>query len=429
MAVTRRQFGVFASIAVAAASLAACTSSRNTADTATKAAAKTAAKHPAVATSPVKTPPPAPVPAQIALFPQNSASSVNPAVPVTVTAGDGTLAAVTLTSSDGASVPGQLSTDGTSWTASGQLGYKRTYTLSAEAVNVAGVKTTETAQFSTASPNNLTMPYLNTRGGAAMVDGATYGVGFVIRVHFDEEITNKAAAENALVVTTTPPVVGGWFWIDDTDALWRPEAYYPSGTKVTIDANLYGVEVGPGLYGQASKSASFTIGRKNFALADDTTHMVQVYWDDVLQRTMPTSMGKGGYITGSGGQQISFFTPSGTYTVLDQSNPVLMSSASYGLPINAPGGYSEYISWATRITTDGIYLHELDSTVPEQGHSDTSHGCLNLNHDNATWYYQNAQIGDVVQIVHTGGAPGAQWQNADWSLTWPQWQAGSALSA
>ncbi len=35
----------------------------------------------------------------------------------------------------------------------------------------------------------------------------------------------------------------------------------------------------------------------------------------------------------------------------------------------------------------------------------------------------------MVQIVNTGGAPGAQWQNADWSLTWPQWQAGSALNA
>ncbi len=433
MAVTRRQFGVFTTLAVAAASLAACTQSRSTADasnSATDSSTKGAAKPSgsAAATSSTTVAPPVAA-AEIALFPQDASSSVNPAVPVTVTAGDGTLAAVTLTSSDGTTVPGQLSTDGTTWTATGQLGYKRTYTLSAQAVNVSGAATTQTSKFTTASPNNLTMPYLNTRGGAGLVDGATYGVGFVIRVHFDEEIKDKAAAENALVVTTTPAVPGGWFWIDDTNALYRPKDYYPSGTKVTVAANLYGVEVGPGLYGQASKSASFTIGRKNYALADDNTKMVQVYWDDVLQRTMPTSMGKGGYATGSSGQQISFFTPAGTYTVLDQANPVLMSSASYGLPVNGPGGYSEEIPYATRITTDGIYLHELDSTVRQQGHTDTSHGCLNLNRDNAIWYYQNAQIGDVVQIVNTGGAPGAQWQNADWSLTWPQWLAGSALNA
>ena len=425
MALTRRQFGGFASVAVAATFLAACTQARKATDTPSKAAPTPAA----TTSTATAVAPPAPVPAaEIALFPADSSSAVNPGLPATVTVGDGTLGTVTLTSSDGSTVPGQMSTDGTTWTATGQLGYKRSYTLTAVATNSAGKQTTETAKFTTASPSNLTMPYLNTRGGAALTNGATYGVGFVIRVHFDEHIKDKAAAEQALVVTTNPYVEGGWFWIDDQDALYRPAEYYPSGTQVTIDANLYGVEVGPGLYGQASKSASFTIGRKNISIADDTTHMVQVYWDDVLQRTMPTSMGKGGTTTGVDGQVISFWTPAGTYTVLDQNNPVLMDSSTYGLPVNAPGGYKEYIAWATRITTDGIYLHELDSTVPEQGHRDTSHGCLNLNKANATWYYQNAQIGDVVQILHTGGPPGAQWQNADWSLSWAQWQAGSALA-
>jgi lipoprotein-anchoring transpeptidase ErfK/SrfK len=414
-------------MAVAATSLAACTQSRKASSGAasTASSGQTATKSPAAGAQPK----PAPVgPAQVALYPEDASSAVNPGVPATVTVGDGTLAAVSLTASDGSAVPGQLSTDGTTWTASGPLGYKRSYTLTADAVNPAGAKTVETARFTTASPSNLTMPYLNTRAGVAMTNGATYGVGFVIRVHFDEQIANKAAAERAMIVTTNPPVEGGWFWIDSTDALWRPKDYYPKGTTVTVDVNLYGVEVGPGLYGQANKSTSFTVGRKNLAIADDATHMVQVFWDDVLQRTMPTSMGKGGYATGTFGQ-ISYFTPSGTYTVLDQSNPVLMDSATYGLPVNGPGGYSELIYWATRISTDGIFLHELDSTVPEQGHRDTSHGCLNLNKVNATWYYQNAQIGDVVVVQNTGGAPLAQWQNGDWSLTWAQWQAGSALSA
>jgi lipoprotein-anchoring transpeptidase ErfK/SrfK len=415
-------------MAVAASALAACTQGRKSADSAPNSAAKAAgsgSQAPAAATSAA----PAPVPAaEIALFPADSSSSVNPGLPATVTVGDGTLGSVTLTSSDGSTVAGQMSTDGTTWTASSQLGYKRSYTLTAVATNTAGKQTTQTAKFSTASPSNLTMPYLNTRGGGTLTSDATYGVGFVIRVHFDEHIKDKAAAEQALEVVTDPPVEGGWFWIDDQDALYRTKDYYPAGTKVTVNANVYGVEVGPGLYGQASKSASFVIGRKNFSLADDKTKMVQVYWDDVLQRTMPTSMGKGGYATGTDGQKISFFTPSGTYTVLDQNNPVLMDSSSYGLPVNGPGGYKEYIAYATRITTDGIYLHELDSTVPAQGHYDTSHGCLNLNKVNAVWYYQNAQIGDVVQIVNTGGAPGAQWQNADWSLSWAQWQAGSALT-
>ena len=103
-----------------------------------------------------------------------------------------------------------------------------------------------------------------------------------------------------------------------------------------------------------------------------------------------------------------------------------MDSTTYGLPY-AKGGYKEYIPYATRISTDGVYLHELDSTTWAQGNTDTSHGCLNLNYDNAKWYFDNAQIGDVVQVKNTGGEPLAVWQNGDWGVPWAQWVAGSAL--
>jgi lipoprotein-anchoring transpeptidase ErfK/SrfK len=363
----------------------------------------------------------------LAVNPADGAKAVNPAAPVTVSAQNGSVSTVKLLSSSGATVSGALNDTKSTWTAAAPLGYGRNYTVTATAVNPAGVAATTTATFATLTPENMTQPAINTRAGNTLKSGSTFGVGMVIRVHFDEEITNKAAAEKALVVTTTPAVVGGWFWLDNQNVLWRPQNYYPKGTKVTVSANVYGVQVGDGLYGQSDVSASFVIGRKNVSIADDKTHQVQVFWDDVLQRTMPTSMGKGGFTTGSHGEKISFFTPSGTYTVLDWNNPVLMDSSSYGLPVNAPGGYKEYIAYATRISTDGIYLHQLDSTVWAQGHRNTSHGCLNLNKTNAVWYYQNAQIGDVVTVKNTGGPALAQWQNGDWSLSWAQWQAGSAL--
>jgi lipoprotein-anchoring transpeptidase ErfK/SrfK len=371
--------------------------------------------------------PPAVPAVVLAVNPANGAKAVNPAAPITVSAQNGSVSTVKLLSSSGATVSGALNETKSTWTAAAPLGYGRNYTLTATAVNAAGVPASATASFATLTPGNMTQPAINTRAGNTLKSGTTFGVGMVIRVHFDDPITNKAAAEKALVVTTTPAVVGGWFWLDSQNVLWRPQNYYPKGTKVTVSANVYGVEVGNGLYGQSDVSASFVIGRKNVSIADDKTHQVQVFWDDVLQRTMPTSMGKGGYATGSDGEKISFFTPSGTYTVLDWNNPVLMDSSSYGLPVNGPGGYKEYIAYATRISTDGIYLHQLDSTVWAQGHRDTSHGCLNLNKTNAVWYYQNAQVGDVVTIKNTGGAPLAQWQNGDWSLSWAQWQAGSAL--
>jgi len=375
-----------------------------------------------------------PVPdATLTFNPANGAADVSPAVPITVTVSGGTIGDVTLNSSTGASVTGTLSADNSTWTASAPLGYDHSYTLSASATNVQGRAVTQTATFSTLKPNNMTQAYLDTTGGSALVDGGVYGVGIVPVVHFDEEITDRAAAEKALVVTTTPPVPGSWYWTDSQNAHYRPSVpdgqYWPAGTKVTVSANLYGVQVGPGLYGQSDVSASFTIGQKQVSVADDLTHQVSVYFNDVLQRSMPTSMGQGGYVTGTGGKQISLFTPSGTYTVIEKDKSVLMDSSTFGLPVDSPKGYKEIIYNATKISTDGIYLHQLDSTIWAQGYRDLSHGCLNLNGPNAIWYQQTAQIGDPVVILHTGGPPLSIWQNGDWTLTAAQWATGSALGA
>jgi lipoprotein-anchoring transpeptidase ErfK/SrfK len=105
-----------------------------------------------------------------------------------------------------------------------------------------------------------------------------------------------------------------------------------------------------------------------------------------------------------------------------------MSSDSYGLPASSPLGYApEKVPYATKISVDGIYLHELDATVWAQGHENVSHGCLNLNYANAKWYYNHARIGDVVRVVHSGGPKITFNQGGEWSVPWAQWLAGSAL--
>jgi lipoprotein-anchoring transpeptidase ErfK/SrfK len=161
---------------------------------------------------------------------------------------------------------------------------------------------------------------------------------------------------------------------------------------------------------------------------------VSVFFDGKFQRRMPTSMGQGGYTSGKNGQQIALWTMPGTYTVITHENPATMSSDSYGLPANSPLGYApEKVYWSTKITVDGIYLHELDATTWAQGNTDVSHGCLNLNLDNARWYYQTSQVGDIVQVknVHTVGgqssAPVQVWQGGDWTVSWADWMKGSAL--
>jgi len=339
---------------------------------------------------------------------------------------DGTLSSVKITNSEGKAIKGAYNTGKTSWGVSEPLGYSKTYTVVAKATNADGKAVSKISRFTTVTPDNMTMPDIETTGRSALQSGATYGVGMVASVHFDEPIADKAAAEKTLKVTTSPVQQGGWYWMDDQNVHWRPKVYYKPGTKVSVSARVYGKQVSPGLYGQADASASFKIGAKHVSISDDKTHTVKVYYNDKLVRSMPTSMGQGGYVQGVHGQ-ISLWTMPGTYTVIGHANPVLMDSSTYGLPVNSPKGYKEYIYLATQISTDGIYLHRLDTTVWAQGNTDTSHGCLNLNKDNAQWFYDHSVIGDVVQVKNTGGPALQVWQNGDWSVPWAQWVAGSAL--
>ena len=247
-------------------------------------------------------------------------------------------------------------------------------------------------------------------------------------VHFDEVIPDKAAAEKALKVTTSPHVDGVWYWTDDQTVHWRPKNFYQPGTKVTIAANVYGVDVGDDMYGQSDQKISFTIGERRIAIADAETHHVKVYFGGKLVRDMPTSMGRGGVVDGDHGQNIYLWTMPGTYTVINHENPAIMNSSSYGLSEDSPTvTATSTVPYATKISTDGIYLHELDSTVGVQGYQNVSHGCLNLNYDNAKWYFDNSRLGDVVQVVNSGGPKLQLWQGGDWTVPWSEWVKGSAL--
>jgi lipoprotein-anchoring transpeptidase ErfK/SrfK len=266
-----------------------------------------------------------------------------------------------------------------------------------------------TAGVSRADDVDLPGVSLTSTSGAPLQNGGTYGIGEVVVAHFDAPVGDRSEAEQQLIVSTSPPGSGAWHWVDDQTAHWRPPQYYEPGTVVTIT---------PG----QQPPLTFTIGASHVSIADDATKQVSVYDGGKLARTMPTSMGRGG-TDKVGNKTLSFWTQPGVYTVMDKSNPVVMDSSTFGLPINSHLGYKESIPYAVRISTDGIYLHELDATVWAQGNTDTSHGCLNLNHDNAAWFYNFSVPGDVVEVRNTGGQPLQLWQNGDWSVPWDQWAA------
>ena len=385
----------------------------------------------AAATAPKAVPPPAPSPtepARVSVTPAAGAADVSPTGAVRITATSGTLDAVTMVSDDGNEVPGVLAPDAKAWTPTTQLGYGHTYTMTVASRGPGGMATRQTSSFTTLTPRNQTHVYLNTVGYAPLHDGGTYGVGLIIVAHFDEPIHDKAAAEKLLHVTTEPKVTGSWYWTDDSTAHWRPERYYAPGSGVQVTADVYGADLGDGLYGQEDEHVGVVIGDAHVSIADDTTKQVSVYDNGQLIRTMPTSMGMGGTRT-IDGRTLSFWTPPGAYTVMGKGNPVVMDSSTFGLPVDSSLGYRETIPWATQISGDGIYLHQLNATVWAQGNTDTSHGCLNLNAENAQWFYGFSVPGDVVEVRNTGGPPARLDQNGAWTLPWTEWLRGSALHA
>ena len=179
--------------------------------------------------------------AVLTITPQTGTSEIKPKDPVTVSVSNGTIESVTVANDQGKPVAGELAGDHSSWKSSEPLGYAKSYTATATAKDSAGRAVTQTSQFRTIKPANLTLPYLRANAGMLLSSRKSYGVGQVIIVGFDEPVPDKAAAERTLKVTTEPAVEGSWHWYGNSDVHWRPKAYWPAGTKVTVSANVYGV--------------------------------------------------------------------------------------------------------------------------------------------------------------------------------------------
>jgi len=329
--------------------------------------------------------------------------------PVTVSADNGVLASVEMVNENGGNVDGQLSPDGVRWSTTERLGYNRLYTLTAKARGLGGTATRQLT-FQTHSPQNLTMPY------AMPHDGEVVGVGEPVAIQFDENIANREAAEKAIVVTTDPPVEGAFYWLNNREVRWRPEHFWKPGTAVNIAVNTYGVDLGDGVFGEDNIRSHFTVGDEVIATADDNTKMVTVRVNGDVVKTMPTSMGKD-----------STPTASGTYILGVRFAHMIMDSSTYGVPVNSPNGYRTEVDFATQMSYSGVFVHSAPWSVGAQGHTNTSHGCLNVSPSNAQWFYEHTKRGDIVQVLNTLGPPLSGTEGlGDWNIPWDQWHAGNA---
>lgn len=329
--------------------------------------------------------------------------------PVEVTAEDGVLGSVTMLNEYDTQVDGELSKDGRTWSTTEQLGYNKRYTVNVTALGLAGV-TSNKLSFRTHSPANLAMPY------AMPSRGEVVGVGQPVMIRFDENIADRAAAEKVITVTTDPPVEGAFYWLSNRELRWRPEHYWKPGTRVTVEADTYGVNLGDGVFGQDSAGTQFTIGDEVIATADDNTKLITVRVNGAVVKTMPTSMGKD-----------KTPTDNGIYLVGERFEHIVMDSSTYGVPVNSPDGYRTDVDWATQISYSGIFLHSAPWSVGAQGSTNTSHGCLNVSPSDAVWFFNHTKRGDVVKIVNTVGPilPGTDGLG-DWNIPWSQWEAGNA---
>jgi lipoprotein-anchoring transpeptidase ErfK/SrfK len=358
--------------------------------------------------------------AQVSLTLADGSADVSPIVPLEISVTEGELADVTLVDGAGAEVPGEVAAktgaaDGAGtavWTPESPLAYGTQYTLTAAAVNEDDKETKASSSFTTVSPATLSTP------SVGPLNGTTVGVGMPIRVYFDDPVTDKAAVESHLQVTSSTPTDGVWSWLGDSEVHFRPSTYWPANTQVTLDANLYGIDFGAGIWGEKNRSVSFTIGAKHVSVADAGSHMMQVYDGDQLVQTYPISAG-------------SAENPSrnGPHVVTESFRNITMDSSTFGLAVDAPGGYRADVEYAVRISNNGEFVHGAPWSVDQQGNSNVSHGCINLSTERAAWFFQFSQPGDVVEINNSIGPTlsAADGDIYDWAIPWDQWQAGSAL--
>jgi lipoprotein-anchoring transpeptidase ErfK/SrfK len=262
-------------------------------------------------------------------------------------------------------------------------------------------------------------PSKTVSGQFQLADGQTVGVAAPIILQFNASISDKAAVERALKVTTEPPVEGCWAWLPDeaegSRAHYRSRDYYPAGTKVHVEAKLYGVDFGDDAYGAEDLSLNITIARRQVVKGDAPSHRIQVETDAGVIMDFPCSYGSGDLPRN--------VTRSGTHVVSEKYADFYMS--------NPAAGYSNvHERYAVRISNNGEFIHCNPESLGAQGNTNVSNGCINLNLENAIEYFNSAMYGDPVEITGTSiqlsYADGDIW---DWALDWDKWKAMSALSS
>ena len=351
--------------------------------------------------------------ARILVSPADGTTGVRPDAPVTVTASGGPLTDVTVTDADGDALPGELSADRATWTASGPLTASATYTVQATATNAAGTPTTVTSTLGTLKPKDSADYYLLPSGSGQVGVGMPVVVQFLGLVDADKQ----AAIEKHVAVTTSPKVKGAWGWLDARQLVWRPATYWTPGTKVTVTADIAGIETRPGIWTKRNASTSFRIGSAMVSTVDVAAHTLTVRRGGAVLRTIPITTGKKGYETRNG-----------VKVIISRETSRQMDAETTGLSKSDPEYYNVKVKYAMRLTWSGEFLHAAPWSVASQGRTNVSHGCTGMSTANAKWLFETSKMGDVVRYVNSGRALEPYNGYTMWNMSLAQWATHSALA-
>lgn len=328
-----------------------------------------------------------------------------------VTLGSGKLKTVTVSAAEGDALTGRISADGRTWTSDRPAAPGTTYSVEAKDTEGGSDK----AGFTTAGAdkvNKLTLaPGKNT----------TVGIAQPLSIVFDNPVKDRAAVEKALKVSTSNNTEGSWGWLQDYSGKdrvdWRPKEYWKSGTRVTLDADLNGIDSGPsGGWFVRDYRTTFTIGTNQVVKVDLDRHRLALKRDGKTVMDVPMSAGT------PGGEKASW---RGTAVLMAKEGTINMRSETVGLG----DAYDKMVDSSMRLTWSGMYAHAAPWNAAYFGVANHSSGCVGMSDANAGALYQQVRVGDPFEItgadakgtVAEGNGYGA------WNVTWSDWQAKSAL--
>lgn len=345
--------------------------------------------------------------AAVTITPADNSAKVRLDKAVKVEVTQGTLSTVTVTGKSGKVLKGSLASDQLTWTSTAKLAPGTTYKVSVEAAGKDGKAATATSSFRTLTPKGTTTASIQPS------NGWTVGVGMPVIVNFSKSVStkNRATVEKAMKVGTASNVEGSWRWMTSQQAQWRPKVYWPAYTKVTVTADLAGVEVAPGVWGASTKRTSkFSIGSAMIDTVDVARHTLTVRKDGKVLRVIPVTTGKA-----------SMATRNGIKIIMSRETVHEMNSASIGIKKGDPGYYDIFAKYAMRLTNSGEFFHAAPWSMGAQGRANVSHGCTGMSTANAIWLFSRSKVGDVA--VFKNSTRSLEWGNGytAWNKSFSSW--------